>query len=158
LIVFAFGDEARNLRDVGWEQLANEVFPAQWRRTVNQFAQFLSAHTADSLPVDHTQLAKVGSSLPGGGTRSSDERASMTCSLMACGVAIALLDAGATLETQPGRPFSFRAAGASMEPFNDVPRVVHGELSLVEWKVRCQAMGIAGRTLGPTGAAAASSG
>jgi hypothetical protein len=126
------------------------MYPSEWRKTVHRFAQFLSAHTADALPLDRAQLAAVGSSLPGGGTRSSDERVKMAASVLSCAVAVVLLDAGATLKTQPGQPFSFHRAGVSIEPFNDLPRVVSGELPLTEWKARCHAIGIAGRPLGPS--------
>jgi hypothetical protein len=36
-----------------------------------------------------------------------------------------------------------------MTPFEDVWRVVAGELSLEDWRSRCRAMGVAGRLLGP---------
>ena len=148
LIAFSFPEDAQHLRQIGWEQLAYDMYPAEWRKTVYQFAEFLSKHTADALPVDRAQLAAVGALLPGGGTRSSEERVSTACGVMSCGVAVALLDLGATLQTQPGQPFSFHRSGVSIEPFNDVPKVVSGELSMAEWKARCHAIGIAGRPLG----------
>jgi hypothetical protein len=79
------------------------------------------------------------------------------CGVLSCGVAVVLLDLGATLQTQPGQPFSFHRSGASIQPFNDVPRVVNGDLPLAEWKARCHAIGIAGRSLGPQPAGASTS-
>jgi Zn-dependent protease with chaperone function len=152
LIAFAFPDDAKDLRQVGWDQLASEIYPREWRQTVHRFAQFLSAHTADALPVDRAQLIALGSSLPGGGTRGSEERLSTACGVLSCAVAVVLLDLGATLQTQPGQPFSLHRGGVSMQPFNDVPRVVSGELPLAAWKARCHAIGIAGRSLGPQSA------
>ena len=153
LIAFAFPEDARTLRVVGWEQVASEIYPSEWRQTVQQCAEFLSAHTADS-PPDQKQLAAFGSLMPAGGTLSSAERTRIGCDVVARGVAVALLDLGATMHTQPGQPFSFHRSGVTMEPFNDFPRVVSGELPLAEWQARCHAIGIAGRPLGPRQVAA----
>lgn len=154
LLSFAAGDEAvRQLREIAWDQLASQVYAANWRQMVARFAQFLTPHTADALPTDGAEYAKVGSSLPGGGTRSSDERIRMACNIVAAGVALNLISAGATLENQVGAPILFRKGGTTMDPFTEVPQVVSGEMPIDRWRAKCQAMGIAGRSLGPGAAA-----
>jgi len=154
LLSFAAGEQAiKQLREIGWDQLASQVYTAGWRQTVARFAQFLSSHTADALPLDRAEYAKLGSSLPGGGTRSSDERVAMACNIVAAGVALALLATGATLESQLGSPILFRKGTMTMDPFTEVRKVVSGEVALAEWQAKCHAMGIAGRSLGPQAAA-----
>jgi hypothetical protein len=69
-------------------------------------------------------------------------------------VAVALLDMGAVPEHVPGKPMVFRNSSASMEPFAAIARLAEGTLSLDEWKVQCEIMGIAGRPLAPATIAA----
>ena len=68
------------------------------QETLEQLLARLKAeiHDAEHGDVDREELAKFGSSLPGGGTRSSDERVLMTSSVLASAVAVILLDSGAT--------------------------------------------------------------
>jgi hypothetical protein len=35
----------------------------------------------------------------------------------------------------------------TMTPFDEVPRVLKGEVPMADWQARCRAMGIAGRPL-----------
>jgi hypothetical protein len=100
-------------------------------------------------PTDPSVYAKLGSSLPGGGTRGTEERVMMACAIVASAVATVLLAAGATLEYEPGSPMILRLRGVTMDPFSEVPRIIKGELPLAEWQAQCHAMGVAGRTLGP---------
>jgi hypothetical protein len=72
---------------------------------------------------------------------------------VASGVALALLSAGATLESKPGCPIVFRKGTMTMDPFIEVPKIVSGEVALAEWQAKCHAIGIAGRSLGPQAAA-----
>jgi len=154
LLSFAAGDHTvRKLRAVAWDELAREVYPEGWRQIVARHAQFLTPHTVDALPIDRAELAKLGSSLPGGGTRSSDERVGMACNVIAAGVALNLLAAGATLESHIGSPVVLRRNTMTMDPFAEVPRVVFGRVPLSEWRAKCEAMGIAGRSLGQRAAA-----
>ena len=53
-------------------------------------------------------------------------------------------------DAQQGEDRVVRRTRGAIEPFNDLPRVVSGELPLTEWKARCHAIGIAGRPLGPS--------
>ena len=78
----------------------------------------------------------------------------MACNIVAAGVALALLGAGATLESQLGSPILFRKGTMTMDPFTEVRKVVSGDVALAEWQAKCHAMGIAGRPLGPGAAAA----
>ena len=153
LLAFKAGELAvQKLREIGWSQLASDAYPAGWRKTAWHFKEFLSPYTADTLPTDRNAYAKLGSSMPGGGTRSSDERVTMSCRVVAAAVAVALLDAGATVENQPGYPVVFRLRGMTMDPFGEVPRVVKGDVTVAEWQATCHAIGIAGRSLAPLAA------
>jgi hypothetical protein len=99
LLTFTAGQEAVGARRrVDWDQAAKDVYPQQWREMTARAAGFLASHTVDALPFDRTVRAKLGSQLPGGGTRSSDERVRGACWALSAGVALALLDSGATLD------------------------------------------------------------
>jgi Zn-dependent protease with chaperone function len=154
LLEFAAGrDEVRKLRQVQWADLATQVYPAQWRETASRFAPFLSGFTADGLPADRAGFVTAGRTLVQPGEGDDDARVARAAQVLALGIAVALLDAGAEVETSPGHPVVFRLAGASVDPFTAVRDVAEGTLPLAEWQAQCRLAGIAGMTLGHPAAA-----
>jgi heat shock protein HtpX len=148
LLEFAAGVNACDaLRRVDWNQLALEVYPAQWRAATTHHAKFLQPFTADALPAGRRAYADAGKILsPSGET---DLRIRFVVQALSMAVAVALLDTGALPDHVPGSTMVFRKSGASLDPFTAIAELAAGTLSPDAWKAQCQLMGIAGRPLGP---------
>jgi Zn-dependent protease with chaperone function len=158
LLEFAAGtDFFVGLRRVNWMQVTAEVYPRRWQEAAQQHAAFLGRFTADALPGTRAEFESAGSGLvaieqsenPELAAIVSDIRVVRACQLLAVGVALALLDVGASLESSPGRSVVFRRGDLALEPFPAVQRLAEGKLSLGEWQRQCRAIGIAGRPLRP---------
>jgi Zn-dependent protease with chaperone function len=148
LLEFVAGqDTCRKLKRVEWDHLAIEVYPKQWRASAAEFATFLKVFAADGIPAGRAAFIKAGAELVKPGQGDDDMRVARACQALSLGVAVALVDAGATPDTTPGSPVVFRTATATMEPFAAIEQLAEGTLAIDEWQAQCEAMGIAGRPL-----------
>jgi Peptidase family M48 len=139
------------LRKVEWNDLGM-VYAPQWRALTAKSSKFLEAYTTDTIPAGPEAFKKAGSQLMSGDAERRIARAQQT---FGAAVAVALLDAGAVAESEPGQPFVFRKGAAAMKPFEVMAQLADGTRTVEEWQAQCRMMGIAGVPLCP---AAVSSG
>ena len=153
LLEFAAGAErCRQLRRVEWEHLTTVVYPKNWRDAAAQFGPFLAKFTTDTIPSGRKAFAAAGAELADATLAEEDDKAHRAAQVLAIGVAVVLLEAGAAPESGPGRPMLFHLSGATMDPFTAIQLLAAGKLSQADWQAQCRAIGIAGRPLGPAAA------
>lgn len=64
-------------------------------------------------------------------------------------LALAMVDAGWTMDTSPGQPFHLRKDGMDLLPFEVLPGLYDGTLTAAAWTERCAAAGIGALALAP---------
>jgi hypothetical protein len=81
---------------------------------------------------------------------SPEDQIGYTCYVVTCAVGTALLNAGWTLETGPGRPILFRRGDECFDPRQSINTLAEGAVSSEsEWRERCASLGISGAPLSP---------
>jgi Zn-dependent protease with chaperone function len=155
LIRFGLGDDARKLKPIAWDGVGDAVFAAGWKNVAASRSKWLSRFVADALPGGKQAFLKLGSELVGPGEQDlgNGERIARAAYLLGVGVGVLLLDAGWQARTEPGTPVLLVHGSQSIDPLASIRELADGTMSPDEWRLRCQAIGIAGQPLAKTTAA-----
>jgi Zn-dependent protease with chaperone function len=150
LVAVTVGDEQfRKLTPIDWSAVGAAVYPPEWRLMVRHFAPFLSRYTADTLPDSRDAFIRAGSDLVREGEMNvtMDQRVARAAQVFAVAVNLLLLDEGWQVSTGPGRPIVLVHGSDTFEPFSAIQALAAGTFGAADWRVRCSALGIAGRPL-----------
>jgi heat shock protein HtpX len=157
-------EEIVKLKPIAWEEVGAKVYAGQWADVTKEHAKLLGTLTADQVPADRRWFLKMGAELAAMHERtdvSPEGQIGYAGYVVTCAVGTALLNAGWTLETGPGRPILFRRGEERFDPRQSINKLAEGVVSAEsEWRERCESLGIAGTQLAPpasSSAAAASS-
>jgi hypothetical protein len=154
LVTFAPGIErCARLRVVGWQDLATEVYPTRWRQAAARSSAFLARYTPSSIPEGRDAFVAAGRELLGDADADDAVRFRYAIHVFSMGLGAALLDAGFTPETSPGRPVVFARSGRRLLAFDAVQDLADGRLTALEWRTKCRAAGIGELRLGVRAAA-----
>jgi Zn-dependent protease with chaperone function len=136
--------KAAELRTVQWDKVGTDVYIPIWRNFTAEYAPVLAGLTAGSLPEAVKNLAGMGARMrdPKGMLLAHEQRANRAAALLWMSLALALIDAGWELRTQPGESYLHRGEG-QLSPAGVVGEMRLGKLSPDAWRVHCLAMGIA---------------
>jgi Zn-dependent protease with chaperone function len=137
-----------SLRHVGWDVLGTMVTIPAWKSAVAGHGSLLQGITAETLPDVISRLPDIGRQIrdPQGMLLTPQQRAQRAGSLLASALALALLDKGWRLETQPGQ-FRFHRGSEQINVFALVDDLIAGKLSAEVWVARCNELRITGTPL-----------
>ncbi|HEY7170960.1 MAG TPA: M48 family metallopeptidase [Vicinamibacterales bacterium] len=157
LIRFGLGDKARTLKPIAWDGVGDAVFAAGWKNVAANRSKWLCRFVADALPGGRQAFITLGSELvaPGEENVAADERIARAAYLLGVGVGVLLLDTGWQARSEPGTPVLLVKGSQSLDPLASVRGLADGSIPPDEWRLRCEAMGIAGRPLAAAAAAPA---
>ena len=110
--------------------------------------------TLGTLPAGKKPYSELGASLknPDEELVDSQDRLSRAAFVMIAGVGAALVRSGWTVETGPGRPLNLTKDGAAIVPGEVISRLINEPNSQTEWQAKCDALGLSGVPLAPSGA------
>jgi len=157
LLEHMWGAEAvAKLRPIEWKAVGDAVYIARWKAVAGQFDQWLCQFTADSVPVDKSELIRLGSNLVKRTeiNINAEERIGRALYVLGVGLASVLVACGFGAETAPGRRVELIRGAERIDPFAILHQLLDGTLSLDEWKSTCDRIGIRGVRLGQSEAAA----
>jgi heat shock protein HtpX len=132
------------LKHISWAEVGARVMIPQWKKFVAEYSSLLTGVTAQSLSDQVQEFSRIGDNMrnPAGLVLDAKQRTRRASQLFAAGLALALLDRGWKLVTEPGI-FYLRGEKVNLNPFLEVERLAAGKLSADEWLARCRLLGIA---------------
>jgi len=135
--------EKESLRRVGWDEIGSAVIIPSWKSLVTEYASLLQGITAESVPDFISKLPEIGSRIsdPKGMLLAPQQRTQRAGQLVASVLALALLEKGWQLETQPGC-FYFHRDTEKINVFALMDDLVAGRLSREAWVSQCREFGI----------------
>lgn len=146
-------EEIVKLKPISWDDVGAKVYAGQWADVTKEHARWLGTLTADQVPADRRWFLKKGNELAAMHERQDvapEGQIDYSCYVVTCAVGTALLNAGWTLETGPGRPILFRRGEECFDPRQAINKLAEGLVSAEsEWRQRCESLGIAGAPLAP---------
>ena len=147
-------DSIRQLNAIRWEDVGKSVYARDWQRIADAHAQWFGALTLGTLPAGKKPYSELGASLknPDEELVDSQDRLSRAAFVMIAGVGAALVRSGWTVETGPGRPLNLTKDGAAIVPGEVISRLINEANSQKEWQAKCDALGLSGVPLAPSGA------
>ncbi len=156
LIEQAIGEDARSLKALAWDDVAESVYIARWRQLVKQHESLLNRFIAEGLPSGATGYIELGAALvsPGEEPPSADIRVARASYLLGAAIGVALVDRGWRAHTSPGMPVILTFGNDTFDPVEAVGRLTRGVGDPAEWADRCRILGIAGLSLGASNSAA----
>jgi heat shock protein HtpX len=140
--------EKDSLRRVGWDVLGSMVTIPSWKSAVTEYASLLQGITSESIPDVIAKLPEIGMQIrdPQGMLLTPQQRTVRAGRLLASALALAMLDKGWQLETQPGQFFFYRGI-EKVNVFALLDELIAGRLSSEAWVARCKELGINGAPL-----------
>ena len=151
LLGIAFDPELETLRRVEWRDIPGLVWYPRWREELLLQAKVLTDTTvgdAAALCQDPRTRSR-GLVVESGYLPGPQERIAMLHRVIGSGLAVALVDAGWTLNGDLGDPVSCTREGERLEPFGAIAKFVSGELTAEAWRTECDRLGIATLPLVP---------
>lgn len=145
LLSFIAGSEAvSQLTATPWEQTKEKVLEPIWRSLVKEHGQLIQGLTPLSLADTLVPAIRAQG-------MARDEQTELRIAVAGAALALAAIDAGATLSCELGTPSTVSRDDVSIEPFGVIEALVEQKLDPAEWAVQCQALGIAHSVLSETG-------
>jgi Zn-dependent protease with chaperone function len=128
---------------VTWDEVAEKLTIPFWRSTAQQFAWVLEGVTAETLPSMMQKLPEMGAKIPDpkGMLLSPAQRMQRAGSLLAIGLALAMLTDGWQLHQQPG-VFHLQRGSDEFNPFDAVEALINGTMTKAAYLNRCRELGI----------------
>ena len=145
------------LRVMPWDQIGAQVYIPGWRKFVAEHSAALADLTVESLPDATKNLRGMGSRMrdPKGRLLTHEQRAARASALLWMALALAMIDSGWELYTQPGESYLKRDGLPAMNPSAVIGELQAGKLGVDDWRAQCHALGIAGLRLDRFASAAA---
>jgi heat shock protein HtpX len=139
-----------SLQRITWSEVGTKLTVPQWKKFAAEYSSLLAGVTAQNLPGQIPNLQKIGDGMrnPPGMLLDPQQRARRAGQLFAVGLALALIDRGWTLVTEPGLHV-MRGPKGDLNPFLEIERLAARKLSADEWLTRCRLMDIADISLVP---------
>jgi Zn-dependent protease with chaperone function len=139
-----------SLQMITWTEVGTKITIPQWKKFAAEYSSLLAGITAEKLPDQIPNLQKIGDSMrnPPGMLLDPQQRARRAGQLFAVGLALALVDRGWTLITEPGLHV-VRGPKGDLNPFLEIDRLSSRKLSADEWLARCRQLDIADVILSP---------
>ena len=152
LATIAGDSNARNLKQVDWDRVAEIVYLPNWRSRCSAQAEVLRGARVADLPRRASLKAPLIARARQAMREGHDYDPTLDAALaeldtLGAAVAIALHERGHRAECAPGAPIVFRnrdetASNATLEPFESVRALSENKMGAGEWKSTCEAFGI----------------
>jgi heat shock protein HtpX len=141
--------KAAVLKTVEWEKVGTDVYVPIWRTFTAEYAPLLAGLTVGSLVEAARSVAEMGARMrdPKGMLLTREQRTNRAAALLWMSLALALIENGWDLLTQPGESFLQRGE-ARMKPPEVIGEMRSGKLTADTWLARCREAGIAELGLG----------
>lgn len=145
LLSFIASPEAvSQLTATQWEQTKAKVFLPMWRSLVKENAQLIAGLTPLSVADTLVPAIRAQGMI-------LDEQTEARIAVAGAALALAAIDAGATLECDLGTPSAVTLNGVRIEPFSAIEALVEQKLDPADWHEQCDALGISHVLLSETG-------
>ena len=143
------------LKLVRWEEVGSRVRLPIWKRWLGEYPTLLAGLTAESLPEAVRNRRELGSRIrdPKGTLLTREQRDQRACALLSIAFALAVMNNGWELQTQPGQ-FCLQRGDQQLTPEELIEEMKSGKLTTEAWATRCRDAGIAGLRLDGSGQAA----
>jgi hypothetical protein len=146
---------AESLAAIPWSEAGPQVWTAIWRDRVRSAAEHLAGITPAQIPA-------IVADTPGAAVRfgfvpnrevveQRGDGISDVLQLLGSGLATGLLERGWTVRALPGESVVFSRGSESVTPFNDIGRLMRGELAATEWEATWRKLGLLDVDLGRPG-------
>ena len=152
LATIAGDSNARNLKQVDWDRVAEIVYLPNWRSRCSAQAELLRGARVADLPRRASLKAPLIARARQAMREGHDYDPTLDAALaeldtLGAAVAIALHERGHRAECAPGAPIVFRnrdetASHATLEPFESVRALSENKMGAGDWKSTCEAFGI----------------
>jgi hypothetical protein len=121
----------------------------EWRRVREQYGALIKSCTVGSLREAVKNLNAIGSQIrdPKGMLLTRQQRTQRAGDVLGMAFALALVEAGWELRTQPGF-LRFQHRDEERNPFQIVQQLATGKLTAADWLARSKALGIEGLVVG----------
>jgi Zn-dependent protease with chaperone function len=128
---------------VGWEEHAPVVLIPAWSRSVSEYSHLLNGMTIGNVPTSLGQIPLIAPQIrdPEGMLLTPEQRIQRARSLLATALALALVQAGATVHSMPGE-FHLTIGGEQLNPFTVMLQLSDGAISKEDWLDKCKSLGI----------------
>lgn len=151
LLEHNFGREnVVKLKTIAWDDVGAKVYALMWEEQAKHHAKWLGKLTADQIPSDKkwfltkgNELAKDAPDAP------ADYKIGFAVHVLTCAVGAALLRAGWTIETAPGKPIVVVKDGTRFDPRASLAQLADSSITSEAWKEKCEAMMIGAVPLAP---------
>ena len=146
LLEYNFGrDDVIKLKLISWDDVGSKVYGEMWQGMATQYAKWLGPLTADQIPADKKWFIKKGAELAKDQPESGPEQhIGLAIHVTACAIGAAMMRAGWTIETAPGRPIVVAKGAERFDPREWVSQLADGKLAMETWKATCAGFGIVG--------------
>ena len=140
-------DNVGQLKPIKWDEVGGKVYATLWMSIVEEHANWLGTLTADQIPSDKKWFIKRGAELAVQHERpdaAADEHIDYTKHVLMSAIGAALVGAGWTIETAPGRPLTVVLGDRRFEPHLVLEQLGEGTMKVDEWKAQCNSLGLTG--------------
>lgn len=148
LAMITNANELGELKSIEWRDVGQKVWLGQWKKQARAFERDLAGLTAGALSGFAGKLTSFGSD-PELARLSVQERTNFAASTIGCGLAVALAQAGWSVEALPGAAVIFRRGEDALEPFRFVTELADGKLEADAWQQLCARTGISDLSIRP---------
>ena len=147
LLEHNFGrDNVVKLKAIAWDDVGAKVYALMWEEQAKQHAKWLGNLTADQIPSDNKWFLKKGVELAAKDAPDApaDYKVGFAIHVLTCAVGAALLRAGWTIETAPGKPIVVVKDGTRFDPRASLAQLADDSMTSDAWKTTCESMMISG--------------
>lgn len=139
-------DHVVKLKLIAWDDVGVKVYADLWRGMTQEHAKWLGALTADQIPADRKWFITKGAQLfPKDAPEvPADDKIGFAVHVLTCAAGAALLRAGWTIETAPGRPLIVVNGDRRIELRSLIGQLAVGSVTTEAWQEQCQSMGLTG--------------
>jgi Zn-dependent protease with chaperone function len=132
------------LKSIAWTDVGTKVYAEIWQGMARDHAKWLGTLTADRIPADKKWFLAKGVELAKDDNEDApaDQKIAFAVHVLSYIVGAALLRAGWTIDTAPGRPLVVIKGEQTFEPRAVIAQLADESLSAESWKAQCQSLGL----------------
>ena len=145
-------DNVVKLKQIAWDDVGVKVYGDMWRAMTEEHAKWLGPLTADQIPADKKWFLTRGAQLfsgEGAADVDADNKIGAAIHVLTCAVGAALLRAGWTIETAPGRPLIVVHGDRRIELRALIGQLAFDKTTTAAWQEQCKSLGLTGVRLAP---------
>ena len=127
--------DAKRLKPLGWADAGREAYVPIWRKMTSEHGQFLDSLTICALPETLNRIPELSATLrdPPGRLFTREQRAQRAANVLWMALALALVDHGWQVRSEPGR-FCLFSGDQEVNPITKFGELQSGEMSAAGWR------------------------